>query len=206
MMTNKRKISLIVMALVGVVVLSACGNLRNQPSYRAYERSEIFGQSAWVPEDNAVAVGMLEEDELLYNGTINGELADEFPFEITQDVLDEGQRLYEGYCTPCHGYSGYGNGVVRIEGYPVQPLNHHTEAGRTAPVGAYFQVITNGSDSGLMWPLSNRVSVEDRWAIIAYVRALQVSQASDTLPSGVGQVADTVDDSTEDTSDEEGDS
>ncbi|MEO1166511.1 MAG: c-type cytochrome, partial [Chloroflexota bacterium] len=189
MMTNKstRKISIMVMALVGIVVLSACGNLRNQPSYRAYERSEVFGNSAWVTDENAVAQGLLYEDEHLYNGTINGELADTFPFEITEEILAEGERWYEGFCTPCHGYSGYGNGVVRIEGYPVQPLNHHTDAARSAPVGAYFQVITYGSDSGLMWPIANRIPPEQRWAIIAYIRALQVSQDADAIPSGIGQ-------------------
>ncbi|MGJ3239678.1 MAG: c-type cytochrome [Anaerolineae bacterium] len=180
-----RKFVLVIYVLAGVLVLSACGNLREQPSYRAYEPSDVFGSSAWELDENAVAVGLLNEDEHLYNGTVDGSYAESFPFEITEDMLAEGQRWYEGFCSPCHGYSGYGDGVIRLEGYPSPgPRSHHDDELRAAPVGFYFDVITNGSESGLMWPLASRIPPEQRWAIIAYIRALQFSQNADMSTMG----------------------
>jgi mono/diheme cytochrome c family protein len=135
-------------------------------------------------DPNAVPVGFLREDNHLYAGLVDGEPAETLPFELTQDVLDEGQRQYQAFCAPCHGIAGYGDGVISLEGFP-RPASYHTAELRAQPVGHFFQVITNGV--GNMYSYASRISPENRWAIAAYIRALQISQEADfaTLPDEV---------------------
>lgn len=102
-----------------------------------------------------------------------GALMDEFPFPITEKVLLRGQERYDIYCVPCHGRTGYGDGMIVRRGFSAPP-SYHQKRLREAPVGHYFDVITNGF--GAMYPYGDRITPEDRWAIIAYIRALQVSQ------------------------------
>src|SRR5205085_10997148 len=96
-----------------------------------------------------------------------------FPFPITQDVLTRGQQRYNIYCSMCHGMTGYGDGMIVRRGFR-RPPSYHTEQLRQAPVGHFFDVITNGW--GAMPDYATQIPVQDRWAIIAYVRALQLSQ------------------------------
>lgn len=96
-----------------------------------------------------------------------------FPFPITKKVLQRGKERYEIYCAPCHGRTGAGDGMIVRRGFS-QPPTYHQERLRKAPVGHYFDVITNGY--GAMYPYADKVSPEDRWAITAYIRALQLSQ------------------------------
>lgn len=99
---------------------------------------------------------------------------DAFPFPITKDVLARGQDRYNIFCIVCHGALGYGDGMVVRRGYK-KAANYHTEALRKAPVGHFFDVVTNGW--GAMPSYAQQIPVQDRWAIIAYIRALQASQA-----------------------------
>lgn len=100
-----------------------------------------------------------------------------FPFPITKEVLDRGQERYEIFCSMCHGLTGYGDGMIVRRGYR-RPPSYHDDRLRQAPVGHFFDVITNGW--GAMPDYSQQVPVQDRWAIIAYIRALQLSQQTFT--------------------------
>jgi mono/diheme cytochrome c family protein len=120
----------------------------------------------------------------LYAGLENGTQATDFPFPVTSDVLARGQERYDIYCTPCHGYAGYGDGVIVQRGL-TPPPSFHSDRLRAAPVGHFFDVITNGF--GVMYSYGDRVQPEDRWAIAAYIRALQLSQDAtlDDVPPDV---------------------
>lgn len=96
-----------------------------------------------------------------------------FPFPVTKVVLDRGKERYEIYCTPCHGRTGAGDGMIVRRGFS-QPPTYHQARLREAPVGHFFDVMTNGY--GAMYPFASKISPEDRWAIVAYIRALQLSQ------------------------------
>jgi mono/diheme cytochrome c family protein len=102
-----------------------------------------------------------------------GAEVDKFPFPITKEVLLRGQERFDIYCAPCHGRTGYGDGMVVRRGFSIPPSYHQARL-RQAPVGHFFDVITNGF--GAMYEYGDRITPEDRWAIIAYVRALQLSQ------------------------------
>lgn len=170
------KTALLVAALS--LLVAGCGpNLAEQPKIMdPYAASVNFGTGARVLNENAVSFSDISaEDELAYFGTIDGEFVDEFPMEIDAEVLEYGQLMYESFCTPCHGQAGYGNGVISLEGYWA-PGNFHSERIRNAPAGAIYNTVTNGSQSGLMYGMDGMITREGRWAVVAYVRALQLSQ------------------------------
>lgn len=102
-----------------------------------------------------------------------GSTMTKFPFPITKTVLERGKQRYEIYCAPCHGRTGAGDGMIVRRGFS-QPPTYHQERLRKIPVGHFFEVITNGY--GAMYPYADKVSPEDRWAITAYIRVLQLSQ------------------------------
>ena len=162
--------------LFSVLVLAACSNgMDDQPRYEPYEASTFFdnGMSARPLLPNTVARGQLRADSHLYAGQVGGAPAAEFPFAVTSDVLARGQARYNIYCAPCHGDAGYGDGVIVQRGF-TPPPSFHQERLRLLPEGHIFDVITNGI--GAMYSYGDRIVPEDRWAIIAYVRALQLSQ------------------------------
>jgi mono/diheme cytochrome c family protein len=173
--------------LLCMMLLAACNNgMEEQPKYEPYEASTFFadGTSARPVVPNTVARGELQVDSHLYAGLENGTQATDFPFPVTSDVLARGQERYDIYCTPCHGYAGYGDGVIVQRGL-TPPPSFHSDRLRAAPVGHFFDVITNGF--GVMYSYGDRVQPEDRWAIAAYIRALQLSQDAtlDDVPPDV---------------------
>jgi mono/diheme cytochrome c family protein len=109
----------------------------------------------------------------MYTGKVNGQAVTTFPFPITRDVLARGHERFDIYCSPCHSRTGEGNGVIVQRGFS-HPPSYHTDRLRAAPVGHFFDVITNGF--GAMQSYAARVEPQDRWAIIAYIRALQLSR------------------------------
>jgi len=115
----------------------------------------------------------LQEDEHFYAGKIGGKPADTFPMEVTSDLIARGQQRFAIHCMPCHGPLGDGNGMVVARGMK-RPTSYHIERLQNSPPGYFYDVITNGF--GAMYDLADRVKPEDRWAIVAYVRALQISQ------------------------------
>ena len=154
----------------------------DQARYEPLEKSTFFADGRasrpWIP--GTVARGHLRTDAHLYTGQINGEPAATFPFEITREVLARGQERYDIFCTPCHGALGDGRGMVVRRGMK-QPPSFHIDRLQQSPPGYYFDVMTQGF--GMMYSYASSVTPRDRWAIAAYIRALQLSQ--DARPEDV---------------------
>ncbi len=153
-------------------------DMHDQPKYVPLRQSDFFGdnRSARPIVAGTVPRGRLNEDTLLYTGKINGAGgpdADVFPFAITDQTLVRGQERFNIYCSPCHGRTGQGDGMIVRRGYR-RPPTYHQDRLRSAPVGHFFDVITNGF--GAMPDYAAQISAEDRWAIVAYVKALQLSE------------------------------
>src|SRR5579863_728303 len=159
----------------GLSLLGCRQDMHVQPKYVPEDPSTFFadGRSERPPVQGTVARGQLHTDELLYTGRVNGAVADLFPFSITPADLSRGRERYNIYCSPCHDYTGSGNGMIVQRGFP-SPPSFHLERLRQAPAGHFFEVMTNGL--GLMYSYASRISPEDRWRIAAYIRALQLSQ------------------------------
>jgi mono/diheme cytochrome c family protein len=149
--------------------------MHDAPRYEPLEASTFFadGRGSRTLVANTVARGTLREDEHLYQGKINGQLADTFPMPVTLEVMERGRERFNVFCAPCHGRTGQGNGMVVQRGFRAPP-SYHEDRLRTAPVGYFFDVMTNGF--GAMQDYAAQVPVADRWAIAAYIRALQFSQ------------------------------
>lgn len=163
-------------SLLTALLLGGCQQqMANQPRYDPLEASDFFkdGRSARPLLPDTVARGELQLDEHFYTGKIKGQLATTFPFPVTADVLNRGQERFNIYCTPCHDQLGTGLGMVVRRGYR-QPPSFHIERLQKAPVGHFFDVMTNGF--GAMPDYAAQISPRDRWAIVAYIRALQLSQ------------------------------
>lgn len=177
---------------LGVVLLllitaTACRqDMHDQPKYKPLSASGIFedGRSARPLVPGTVAQGFEREDEQFYTGKVNGNDAVTFPFAVTAEVLDRGQERFNIYCSVCHGYTGAGDGMVVQRGFR-RPPSYHIDRLRQAPAGHFFDVITNGF--GAMPDYASQIGPRDRWAIIAYIRALQLSQdatVGDVTPEG----------------------
>jgi mono/diheme cytochrome c family protein len=162
--------------LLVLPVLTACENMQNQPRYDPLEASAFFpdGRSARPLVPGTVPRGAMDEDPEFYTGVDQDDsLLDEIPLPITIDLLERGRERYDIYCAPCHGIDGYGEGMIVVRGFP-QPQSFHIDRLRQAPDGYFFIVISNGF--GRMFAYDYRINPHDRWAIVAYVRALHLSQ------------------------------
>jgi len=120
-----------------------------------------------------VARGHLDADTYFYTGKIGDNDGDYLPFPVTAQVLARGQQRFNIYCSPCHGEAGDGNGMIVQRGYK-RPPSYHIDRLRRAPIGYFFDVMSNGF--GAMPDYAEQVQPADRWAIAAYIRALQLSQ------------------------------
>jgi mono/diheme cytochrome c family protein len=149
--------------------------MHDQPKYVPLRGSAFFGdgRSARPVPAGTVARGQLHEDSLVYTGKVDGADATVFPFTVDARVMARGQERFNIYCSPCHGRTGQGDGMVVQRGYR-RPPSYHQDRLRDAPVGHFFDVITNGF--GAMPDYAAQIKAEDRWAIIAYLRALQLSE------------------------------
>ena len=161
---------------ISCALLTGCRrDMYLQPSEKPLEHSDFFRDNEMASRAlpaHTVARGELDEDEAFYTGKIGTNLIAQFPMPITREVLLRGQERFNIYCAPCHSRTGEGNGIIPQRGYPAPP-SYHIDRLRTAPVGHFFDVITRGY--GVMYSYANRVAPEDRWAIAAYIRALQLS-------------------------------
>jgi mono/diheme cytochrome c family protein len=156
--------------------LAGCDNLAKGTRIKPLQESNYFadGQSSRPPPPHSIAQGQLHADALLYTGQEeDGKDAARFPWPITEAALARGQLEYGIVCANCHGADGYGKGMIVRRGFPAPPSLHEPRL-RAAPPGHYFDVITHGY--GVMYPYASIIDVNDRWAIIAYIRALQRSQ------------------------------
>jgi len=163
--------------VVLVLALTGCRlDMHVQPRENPLSRSEFFPdhRSARPVVEGTVARGELHADRYLYTGNLGNNPGDYMPFVVTRDDLARGQVRYNIYCAPCHSRVGDGNGYVPSRGFPRKPPSFHSERLEKAPVGYIFGVITEGF--GIMPDYSSQIPAEDRWRIVAYVRALQLSQ------------------------------
>jgi mono/diheme cytochrome c family protein len=146
------------------------------------------GRGSRLPPAHTVARGEMREDQQLYTGKVGHELAATFPMPVTRATLSRGRERYDIYCAVCHGATGDGNGMIVQRGFP-RPPSFEEPRLRAAPAGHFIDVITNGY--GAMYSYASRVAPEDRWAIAAYIRALQLSQhaaPSDADPDALKQL------------------
>lgn len=156
--------------------LLACQQqMADQPRYKPLAKSDFFGdERASRPlVEGTVARGYLRADEQLYTGKINGKPAETFPFPVDQKTLLRGQARYDIFCSPCHDRVGTGQGMIVRRGYRPPP-SYHIDRLRAAPAGYFFDVMTHGF--GAMPDYAEQIPPHDRWAIVAYIRALQLSQ------------------------------
>jgi mono/diheme cytochrome c family protein len=167
---------IVVIVLVLALLGAACRrDMHDQPKYIPLRESTFFvdERSARPFVTGTVARGHLREDPLLYTGKLNGADATVFPFRIDERAMARGRERFDIHCAPCHGRTGQGDGMVVRRGYR-RPPTFHQDRLREAPAGHFFDVITNGF--GAMPDYAPQISAEDRWKIVAYVRALQVSE------------------------------
>jgi mono/diheme cytochrome c family protein len=178
-----------------------CGvrfDMQDQPRYKTYKKSDFFadGRASRNLPEGTVARGFLKENKALHTGKIDNpdpnvqvqtttdasgntlvtsfpNAIDEFPIPVTQELIDRGQDRYNIYCIVCHGPVGAGDGMIVRRGFS-QPPTYHDDRLRNAPVGHFFDVMTNGW--GKMNSYSDKLSAADRWAVVAYIRTLQLSQ------------------------------
>ena len=168
-----------------MVMTVACRqDMHDQPKYTPYKRSAFFAdqRSARPVLEGTIAQGQLFDDEVLYTGKAGGQPATVFPFQIDAALMRRGRERYDIYCSPCHGLTGEGDGMIVQRGYR-RPPSFNVDRLRQAPVGHVYDVITSGF--GAMPDYAAQVPVRDRWAIAAYMRALQLSQnatAADLSP------------------------
>ena len=175
------------LALAAISALTGChDDMYNQPRYEPLERSDFFDdhRSSRPLVAGTVVYRAERTDDVLHTGRSDGELATELPIELTAALLRRGQERYNIYCSVCHARTGDGNGMIVQRGYR-QPPTFHSDRLRGVPVGHFFDVITSGF--GAMPAYALQVPTEDRWAIAAYIRALQLSQYADAdeLPDSV---------------------
>ena len=164
----------VLLLLVGAIV-TGCNDMYDKARIKPLEKSNFFtdGSSARPLPEGTVARGHAVNDDLLATGRIDGKQVDMYPFAITDSVIARGRDRYTTFCTPCHGRLGDGGGMIVQRGFP-RPNSFHTDSLRARPAGYFFDVMTNGF--GRMYSYAPSVPVEDRWAIVAYIRALQLSQ------------------------------
>ena len=192
---------LIFVLILLAFVLSGVGcryDMQDQPRYKALKKSDFFSDGKAMRElpEGTVPRGFLKENKAFYTGkkdnpdpnaqaqtttdakgntvvaSFPNDISD-FPIPITKEVIDRGQQRYNIYCIVCHGPTGNGDGMIVRRGFP-QPPTYHDDRLINAPVGHFFDVMTNGW--GKMNSYAAQVPAADRWAIVAYIRTLQISQ------------------------------
>lgn len=163
------------LALAALLAAACQQEMADQPRYKPLAKGTFFadGRAARPLVPGTVARGQLREDEHFFTGKVRGAPAEALPFRVTREVLERGQERYNIFCAPCHDRVGNGQGVVVRRGFRPPP-SYHIDRLRKAPVGHLFDVVTNGL--GFMPDYAAQVPPADRWAIIAYIRALQLSQ------------------------------
>jgi mono/diheme cytochrome c family protein len=180
----RRLVAALVLGGSALACLGGCRTeMYDQPRYDTFEPSRFFedGISARPLVAGTVPLGWARQDEHLYYGRVDGLLVDSFPFEADEEVLSRGRVQYQAFCSPCHGGVGDGKGMIVQRGMPMPP-SFHEQRLRDVPVGHIYDVITRGY--GAMYSYAHRIKPRDRWAVVAYVKALQLSQNAqvDQLP------------------------
>lgn len=176
-MRDQRKIVSFV-AFGAALMLGGCARLdmQDQPKYKPQRPSEFFadGRSGRPELEGTVARGEMKDDAAFYEGkNEKGDDVDVFPVAVDKAFIERGHQRFDIYCAPCHGRLGNGLGMIVRRGFK-QPPSYHIDRLRNAPVGHFYDVISNGY--GAMLNYAAQVQPRDRWAIVAYIRALQYSE------------------------------
>jgi mono/diheme cytochrome c family protein len=162
--------------LAAGLLLAGCRqDMHDQPKFKPYAKNDFFAdqRSARPLIEGTVARGHLNDDALLATGKVEGQPATVFPFEISPAVMARGRERYDIFCAPCHSRTGAGDGMIVRRGYRKPPTFHEDRLRQAAP-GYVFDVISKGF--GAMPDYAGQIPVADRWAIVAYLKALQRSQ------------------------------
>jgi hypothetical protein len=184
---SKRRGSVVTL-LAAISLLSACRlDMHVQPRQNPLSRSDFFAdqRSERPPVEGTVARGELHEDTYFYTGKTGNNPGDYMPFPVTKEVLERGRERYNIYCSPCHSLTGDGNGFVPSRGFARMPPSYHIPRLQKAPLGYFYDVITNGF--GIMPDYASQIPPDDRWKIVAYIRALQLSQNATRADIPAGQ-------------------
>jgi hypothetical protein len=203
------RLSLLVMlscVVMMAILSSACHQkMANEPKYIPLRESEFFddGNSSRPLVQGTIARGYLQEDREFFTGKASAQVSGAvqplaggqdvtaFPLPITRQVLDRGEERFNIFCAPCHGRLGDGEGMIVKRGYR-HPPSYHIDRLRQAPVGHFFDVITSGF--GVMPDYAQQIAPVDRWSIVAYIRALQLSQSAnvadvpESVPNSIGGI------------------
>lgn len=172
--------------VAGTMLMAGCRqDMHNQPKFYPQRGSSFYvdGRSVRPQVANTVARNQMHENGYFYTGFVNGKEGDGLPFPVTMPMMERGQERYNVYCTPCHSRVGNGAGMIVQRGYAAAG-NFHTARLQAAPLGHFFNVISNGY--GAMPDYSAQLTPADRWAVVAYVRALQLSQKATAADVGNG--------------------
>jgi mono/diheme cytochrome c family protein len=158
-----------------------------QPRQNPLSRSDFYPdqRSARPPVEGTVARGQLREDTYFYTGKVGSNPGDYLPFKATKEILERGRERYNIFCAPCHSRVGDGNGFVPSRGFSRKPPSFHIPRLQKAPLGYFYDVMTNGF--GIMPDYASQISPQDRWNIVAYIRALQLSQNASAAEVPYGQ-------------------
>lgn len=182
---------ILLVAAVGLFTAGCHTDMWRQPRSEPLDPSEFFadGQNNRPLVPGTIARDHLRLDNAFYTGAKSGKWVDELPVPLTKELLKRGQERFEIYCTPCHGQLGDGNGMIAHRGFQLRrPVgNYHTDRLRNMPLGHFYDVITNGY--GTMYSYASRVEPQDRWAIAAYIRVLQLSQNADQADAAAAELA-----------------
>lgn len=165
-------------AIIPLLLLTACRrDMQDQPKYKPLGANRFFadGRDARPIPAGTIARDELNDADSLHTGDANGAFLDAIPLKVDSNLLHRGQERFDIYCSPCHGRTGDGNGMVAQRGVKI-PADLHTDRLRQVPPGYVYQVIKNGY--GAMGDYGDQIPVNDRWAIVAYVKALQLSRGT----------------------------
>jgi mono/diheme cytochrome c family protein len=172
----RRRLPLAICCLAIFASAAGCHrDMQDQPRYEMYEQSDFFadGMSARPVIAGTVARGELEEDEAFHTGKSEGKFVTELPVEVDRALLERGRERFYIYCSVCHAVTGLGDGMIVQRGFR-RPPSLHIERLRNAAAGHFYDVVTHGF--GAMPSYAVQIPPRDRWAIVAYVRVLQLSQ------------------------------
>jgi mono/diheme cytochrome c family protein len=164
---------------IALACLAGCRqDMHDQPRYEPFEASTLFadGRASRPQAPGTIARGQLREDEQFFTGFSGDELIATIPVPVTRELLERGRQRFNIFCSPCHGRRGDGQGMIARRGFR-SPPSYHIDRLRGEPIGHFFDVMTNGL--GSMYDFADRIPPADRWAIAAYIRTLQLSQAAE---------------------------
>lgn len=175
---HARRSAILASAATALIALVGCHrDMYDQPRLEPLEKNTFFddGRSSRPLVEGVVEYGAMSPDSVFMSGKVNGQATDELPPEVKLDaaLLKRGEQRFNIFCSNCHGLSGDGDGMIVLRGYR-KPPTYHSERLRGTPIGHFFDVATNGF--GVMPSYASQIPVKDRWAIAAYIRALQLTQ------------------------------